>query len=143
MKKLLAIILALALVFALAACGGDSKDDNSGNAANPVIVEYINKNENDLLSGMESAFATSSGMTCRSSIDVIGDGFVITIKINELDNVDSEIKETLKTAYAAMQPSFDAMLPSIQAEVPEIEYFAIKVCEKDGDLLAEIVAGNR
>lgn len=146
MKKLLAMTLALLMVFALVACGStsDSKSNNGGSVNTPVvnseIQDYIDQNKSALLSSMESSFASSSGMTCTSSVKAQGNGMIISININELEDVDSATKNTLQSTYDSMQSTFDALLTQMQSEVSSLEFFTINVCEKDGDLLATITA---
>lgn len=135
MKKTITLLLVLVLCVSLVACGGDSDK-------NPEIVKYVEDNRTELLSSMEESFATSSGMTCSSDIEVIGDGFVITIKINEMNDIPDEQKELMQDIYDAMEPAFDQMLEEMKKELSAIEYFTIKVCEKDGDALATISAGK-
>lgn len=137
MKKTITLLLVLVLCVSLVACGGDSGSDK-----NPEIVKYVDAHRSELLTSMEQSFATSSGMTCNSDIEVIGDGFVITIKINEMDDVPDEQKEMMQDIYDAMDSSFDMMLEEMKKELSAIEYFTIKVCEKDGDVLATISAGK-
>lgn len=135
MKKTITLLLVLVLCVSLVACGGDSDK-------NPEIVKYVEDNRAELLSGMEQSFATSSGMTCTSDIEVIGNGFVISININEMDNIPDEQKEMMQGIYDAMGSGFDQMLEEMKKELSAIEYFTIKVCEKDGDVLATINAGK-
>lgn len=135
MKKTITLLLVLVMCVSLVACGGDSDK-------NPEIVKYVEDNRTELLSSMEESFATSSGMTCNSDIEVIGNGFVITIKINEMNDVPDEQKEMMQGLYDAMEPAFDQMLEEMKKELSAIEYFTIKVCEKDGDALATISAGK-
>lgn len=161
MKKLIALILALTLC--LAACGGNSgsKDtplrpetglpaapesnlsvvpENTPVADNAAIVSYVEENKADLLAEMEESFAGSSGMTCTSDIRVSGMGFVITLYINEMDNVDAQTKAFLQETYDSMDSYFESSLDLMQMDLPELEYFEMRVCEVDGDLLATIVA---
>ena len=105
-----------------------------------AIQDYIDANKYTILSSMEQSFANSSGMTCSSSIEVIGNGFVIRLNINELNNIDSNTKAQMQTAYDSMSGTFSGMLDDLQTEVPELEYFTIHVCEADGDILATINA---
>ena len=137
MKKLLAILLVLVFCFSLVACGGGEA------ASNAKIAEYIEKNEDDLIEGFESSFASSSGMTCSSSIKVEGMGFIIKININELENVESSIKAQLQSTYDSMDSTFEPLLEQMQEELPELEYFEIDVCDKNGDLLATVIAGDK
>lgn len=131
MKRVLAIILAAIMLLSLAACGTEP-------TANEKVQKYIDKNGDELLSSLEASFATSSGMTCTSSIKVEGNGFVIHININELDNIPDDTKELLQSQYDSMGASFDSALASMQLELPELEYFTVYVCEVDGDVLAKI-----
>lgn len=141
MKKLLAMTLVFLMVFSLVACGSTNGDSgNAGQKANPEIQNYIDQNKSTIISAMESSFASTSGMTCSSSIEVEGDGFIISININELDDVSSDIKSQLQTTYDAMQSTFDSYLEELQSEISALEYFTIKVCEKDGDVLATITS---
>ena len=137
MKKLLAILLVLVFCFSLVACGGGNT------AANAKIVEYVEKNEDELIDSMEQAFAKSSGMTCDSSMKVEGMGFIIKININELEDVDSSIKAQLQSTYDSMSSTFEPLLEQMQTELAELEYFEIDVCDKNGDLLATVVAGDK
>lgn len=135
MKKLVALALTLIFCLSLVACGGGAK--------NAAIVDYVENNKSTLISSMESSFATSSGMTCKSDIYVEDMGFVIKINVNELDNIDDATKAQLQSTYDSMDSTFETMLTTMQKEVPEIEYFELQLCEKDGDLLATILAGNK
>ena len=135
MKKLFAILLVAVMMLTLVACG-------SSDEPNPAIVAYMNENGAEMIDAMEQSFATSSGMTCTSSYEVIGNGFVIDININELVDLPDETKQLMQQTYDAMGGVFDAMLPSMQAELPELEYFAMNINEKDGDLIASLRAGE-
>lgn len=134
MKKLFAILLVAVMMLSLVACGGDEP--------NPAIVKYMNENGADLIEGMEQSFATSSGMTCTSSYEVIGNGFAINVNINELEDLPDETKELMQKTYDAMSGAFGTLLPAIQAEIPELEYFDININEKDGDRVATIHIGE-
>ena len=106
------------------------------------VAQYIEENKADLLATFESSFATSSGMTCTSDIKVKGNGFIIDININELEDVPDETKEQIQDVYDSMGSSLDASLEAMQLEIPELEYYTINVREKDGDLVAALTIGN-
>ena len=133
MKKLLAIVMALVLVFSLSACFGGSENK---------VQTYVDAHRDELLNTFESSFATSSGMTCTSDITVEGNGFIISININELNDVADDIKTAMQDAYDGMDSTFEGALKDMQTELPELEYFTIRVCEADGDLIATIHAGK-
>ncbi len=133
MKRVLSIALVLIMCFALVACS---------ESANDKVKEYIDENREEILDSMEESFAHSSGMTCTSSIKVVDAGFIVNININELDDVPEETKEQMQDAYDSLGNAFEGMLEDMQEELPELEYFTIKVCDKDGEVLATIGAGK-
>lgn len=139
MKKVLSLILVAVLCLSLVACGGKKQEGSGPNAA---VVEFVNENKSELLESMEESFATSSGMTCTSDIEVVGSGIVISININELDNIPKETKDLMQEVYDAMSGTFEGMLSDLQKEIPEVTFMQINVCEKDGDVLATIKAGK-
>ena len=143
MKKLIALMLALVLALGLIACGnvGGEKEPTK-DPAQEKIEKYVEENKSELLESMESSFATSSGMTCTSTIKVEGRGFVMQININEMENIDAETKALLQEIYDGMGDVFKGALEQMQSELPELEYFKVLVCEKDGDVLATIEAKN-
>ena len=153
MKKIFALLLAMLLIVSLTACTplialGQLQNTDKTPATeilqetepqkNPALVAYLEKDGSALLSAMESSFATSSGMTCTSSIEVVDNGFEIYININELEDVPAETKALMQTMYDEMDTYWDMSLASIQTELPELEYVKVFVCEKDGDVLATI-----
>ena len=139
MKKVLSLILVAVLCLSLVACGGKKQESSGPNAA---VVEFVNENKSELLESMEESFAASSGMTCTSDIEVVGSGIVISININELDNIPKETKDLMQEVYDAMSGTFEGMLSDLQKEIPEVTFMQINVCEKDGDVLATIKAGK-
>ena len=139
MKKVLSLILVAVLCLSLVACGGKKQESSGPNAA---VVEFVNENKSELLESMEESFATSSGMTCTSDIEGVGSGIVISIKINELEDLPKETKDMMQDVYDAMNPVFEQSLTELQKEVPEVTALTIRVCEKDGDEVAVIKAGK-
>lgn len=139
MKKILALVLAAVLCLSLAACG-NKEEKSSG--PNPEVLAYVEEYGDVLLASMEASFATTSGMTCKSTIDAVGSGIVMSININELEDIPQETKDIMQQAYDAMANTFEGMLKDLQKEAPEITYIKINVCEKDGDILAVIKAGK-
>lgn len=131
MKKWLVLMLAVVMSLALVACGSD---------ATAKLEKYVDENGEEMLASMEMSFATSSGMTCTSSIKVEDQGFVIDININELDNVEQSIKDQMQDGYDAISGTFDQALKEMQQELPEVKHLTVHVNEKDGDRLATIKA---
>ena len=134
MKRILSVMLVAVMLLALISCGATDPSAK--------IQSYIDANKSELLDAMEKSFAESSGMTCTSSVEVEGAGFIISININELNELDESVKTQMQTAYDSMDSTFEGMLSDLQEDVPEVEYFEIRVCEVDGDLIATIHAGK-
>ena len=130
MKKIFAIALVLVMMLSLVACGNDSKSDK--------VKAYVEDNKAVLLSGMEQSFASSSGMTCTSSIRVDGCGIVIDININELDGLGDAEKKLMQEIYDSLDAQFDLAFDQMQKELPELEFFTVNVNEGDGDNIAVV-----
>ena len=130
MKKIFAIALVLVMMLSLVACGNDSKSDK--------VKAYVEDNKAVLLSGMEQSFASSSGMTCTSSIRVDGCGIVIDININELDGLGDAEKKLMQEIYDSLDAQFDMAFDQMQQELPELEFFTVNVNEGDGDNIAVV-----
>ena len=155
MKKVIALVLVLTLCMALAACSLFLSNESSTpkktftlpvETTDPAVAAlnaWLKNNRDSLLSSMEESFATSSGMTCTSNIEVIGSGFVITLNINELENIPQETKDQMQAIYDSMGESFDSMLAQLQLELSQITYFTIIVGDKNGDVLSTITAGEQ
>ena len=109
------------------------------NDAAQKVASYINLNKAELINSFESAF-TSSGMTCSTTIDVEGTGFILTVCINELDNLTADQKSMMQSTYDSMSDTFSASLDMMQTDIPELTYYKVIVCEGDGDYIATITA---
>ena len=157
MKKVLALMFALLMVMSFAACGKNSDDKAEGNTATPdsavvttavvesqpsKVQEYVDTKGEELVASMEQAFASSSGLTCKSTIEAVGNGFVINININELSGITEEQKAQLQEAYDAMDAQFEENFKTMQSGLPELEYMTVNVCDKDGNFLAAVKAGD-
>lgn len=106
---------------------------------NENIFAYVEQNYEEMISSTEESFATSSGMTCETVLDVVGNGIVLTMYINELDNLTDEQKLSVQATYDTMAASFSGLMDAMHAELPELEFYTVNVCEADGDVIAAIV----
>ena len=136
MKKYLSLVLVVLMCLTFAACGELSP-------AEQAVADYVDAHGDEFLDGLEEGFISSSGMTCESTIEAEGTGFVVNVNINGADNIPEANAKQMQAAYDAAQSSFDSMLKQLQSEAPEVTYFEINVCEEDGDVLAVIKAGNK
>ncbi len=137
MKKLLMVVLAVLLVVSMTACAGLSMSPED------KVANYVEKNGDSLVKEFESSFTSAAGMDCESSIKAVDCGFVIDVKIAGLDNLDDSAKAQMQSYYDTLDGTWDSALDDMQSELPELEYFTINVCEEDGDIIAEITAGNK
>lgn len=142
MKKLIALVLALVLCLSLVACGGSKENTPAGNSA---VADYLKEHRAELVSAMDGSIAQSSGglMTSSTTIEAKGNGFVFTIKINELDGLSASDKAALQAQYDSMRADFEYSLEMMQSELAELEYTEYRICEGDGDVAATIVVGNK
>lgn len=106
-----------------------------------AVADFVEENGEDLRVAFEESI-TSSGMTCTSTIEAIGSGFVITICVNELDDVDEETKAAMQETYDAMAELLAESLTELQTEVPELTYYCVNYCDVDGDFLANLYIGE-
>ena len=105
-----------------------------------TVEEYIDLFGDSILESMEASFATSSGLTCTSSIKGENNNIVIGININELEDVDAATKQTLQETYDSMNSTFAEMVIPMKKTVPDLKAVIINVCDKNGDILAVINA---
>ncbi len=138
MKKVLSLVLAFVMLCSLVACS-TSTSSNRNSSKNPEIVAYMEKNEDDLIDAFEDSFAASSGMTCRCTWEVKGDGLIFNVRITELEDLSEEEKEIMQDAYDDADSMFEGTLEAMQTDIPSLEYLKINICEKGGDLIATIM----
>lgn len=141
----------------------DSSNDN-GSSALPPTTEIGGQNggfeEEDFLTPEEEAalfveergqalldekaetFVTSLGLSCEKSIEAVGCGFVMTFKICEMEEVSDRQKKIQQAEYDKRQAEIDSMLFAYQEELSLIEYFQINICDKYGNVVAVLKAGN-
>ena len=105
------------------------------------VADYVALYREDITNAFESGF-TVSGMTCESTVEAVGTGIVVTVKVNELDNLTADQKATIQDSYGSAVAQMGG-ITGLQGEIPEATYLEISVYEKDGDLIAALVAGNK
>ncbi len=149
MKRAFSLLLALTLCLTLAACGSfmpaatTTAPVETTDPVQAALNTWLETNKTALLTSMEASFASSSGMTCTSGVEIVGSGMVITININEFENVPQETKDQLQAAYDTLNSEFAAMLAQMQLEIPQLSYFTIVVGDKNADVLATITTGEQ
>ncbi len=104
------------------------------------IADYVENNRDEIIAGFNQGFGTTSELTCTVSVYAEGRGIVVTACINEYDNLSDEVKNNIQSVYDGMGDVFGSSLDMIQVELPEVEFLKINVCEKDGDIIAVVMA---
>ena len=135
MKKILALSLALLMMFAFVACGASPEDK---------VAKYVEDNGDELLESFEEGFA-GSGMIYETEIKAEGTTIVIDVKISDFGlgiEISDEILETIKpTLQAALDSTKSELSDEFQdwkEELPELESFKMNMCTADGNVLATL-----
>ena len=144
LKKLLALLLSVILLLSLAACGSDSDDDDDSkdSKANAKVEAFVEEQGDAFVSSLEESFAGTSGMTCNSTIEAEGDGIIVKIKVNELEDVPQETKDVLQESMDGIKGTLKQALEELQREVPELKSMKLYICDKSGDELAKVTIKN-
>jgi len=155
LSSILCLMLAIGLIFNFAACSDDKSDKTgktgisgtsgnggittSGNAQDADLVKFIDEQGDELLSGFESSFEQSSGgLDCECSWEIDGTALTLNCLINGVDDVPEANKQEMQDIYDSQNDTFHSLFAPIKDEVPNLSNVTIKVCEEDGDLLADI-----
>ena len=108
--------------------------------ASAAVAEFVETNREALIATMEAAFASDASMTCAVTVASEGTALVINININELEDVSDEVKAQMQEAYDSINEVFVEALKMFQTEAPELTAMQVNVCDKNGDVLAVILA---
>ena len=109
-------------------------------ANDPAVEAFVAEYGDMLIDELEGGIAESAGMTCTSTIEVAGNGFIVYMNVNGMNNMTADEKAAAQEAFDAFGDALDASLLIYQAQVPELQYFNIVVCEEDGDEIATMTA---
>lgn len=134
LKKLSCLLIALMLVFSFAACSGDSGSDSDATA----VQEYVDTYGNAFITSFEESFDESSGMDSTCTITAEGTKIVIQCNVAGLNDIDAETKDMLQSTYDGMKDQLTETFKPIKEELPELTGAVMKICEEDGDVLAEV-----
>ena len=98
----------------------------------------MNEQGQAFLDGLEQGFSSTSNMTCNSTIEAKGNGIVVKMLINELENVSQSDKAAMQDTMPSMASDLKPALDTLKTIVPELQFMELHICEKDGDILASI-----
>ncbi|MBE6738661.1 MAG: hypothetical protein IKB72_03465 [Ruminococcus sp.] len=140
MKKVLAILCVVLMLFSLAACGNDKFEapNNSFNSAE--IESYVSENKAELA----QMISDEMGFEGDIDIKVQGKGIVFDIKTAIFDNVTEDIKLQLQEQASEVSEDYDEIVEEMKAEderLSELEYITITLRDSDGTFIA--TASNR
>ena len=108
-----------------------------------LVAEFVVQNRTLLTEKMETLFTTGTeDMTCTSSIETKGTGFIINIHIPALNSASADIVDELKITMLGQKSRFDEALVSMQSGVPQLTYFTVNVCDGYGYVLFSMTSGN-
>ena len=126
MKKLVAILLAVVLVLGLVACSKEAK-----------VEKFVKEHGQEFSDGVAQGFS-SSGMSCKATMEAKGDGIVVKICVDQFDDIDASTKAiaqaNLNNTVSSLQPS----LKAIQEKESAVQFMEVHLCEADGDLIAKV-----
>jgi len=103
------------------------------------VESYVKLYGASFLEGFESGF-TQSGLTCKSDIKAEGNGIIVTINIDQFENVDDATKQQMQSSYDSSSDSFNAAFEIIKTSAPDVEYLKLIICDKNGDVLSTVIA---
>ena len=130
MKKLLALLLAVLMIFAFVACSSEPDTSNK-------VEEYIETNKETIISSVKKGLGNAD-LACTHSIVADGNGFVVNINFNDMDNLTPEDKIAYQAGYNSLRTEFENMLATWRKGFPELGYVKFNMCEKDGDIIYTI-----
>ena len=130
MKKLLALLLAVLMIFTFVACSSESDPSNK-------VEEYVETNEKSIISSVKKGIAIADS-DCTHSIVADGNGFTVNINLNGMDNLSQEDRIGYQAGYNSLQTVFDGMVAEWRKDLPDLGCVKFNICEKDGDIIATI-----
>lgn len=119
MKKFLTFILVIGMVFSLAACGGDKKE----NGTTSKKLDYANMTADDLLKDIKD----QQNVTLDEFVALVSTYSYVTITDDlELeDNITTEAIKKLKENGAQLPSPSEYVEPLLKSEAPQVRGYAI------------------
>ena len=126
MKKFVAILLAVVLVLGLVACSKEAK-----------VEKFVKEHGQEFSDGVAQGFS-SSGMSCKATMEAKGDGVVVKICVDQFDDIDASTKAIAQSSLNNTVSSLQPTLKAIQEKESAVQFMEVHLCEADGDLIAKV-----
>ena len=126
LAKIASVFMVLVMALVLTACGDTETE------------KFVKENGASFLEGFEKGLS-ASGIDSETKIEADGNDIIITCNLKGIDGIPEEAKENFKNSLGeSTVNSFRKSVQPIKDQVPSLEKVIVRMCETDGDLLAEL-----
>ena len=123
MKKLLAMILTIGMIFTLASCGGDKTENGGQQAGGAKKIDYANMTEDDLI---KEFIKDEKNITLDEFIDLVSTYSYATInnKLELDENITDKAIKKLKDNKATLPAAKEIVEPLLKSDSPQVRGYA-------------------
>ena len=123
MKKLLALILTIGMIFTLASCGGDKTGSGGKQASGAKKIDYANMTEDDLI---KEFIKDEQNITLDEFINLVSTYSYATIndKLELDENITNKAIKKLKDNKAALPAAKEFVEPLLKSDSPQVRGYA-------------------
>ncbi len=123
MKKLLALILTIGMIFTLAACGGDKNGSGGQQAGGSEKIDYANMTEDDLI---KKFIKDEKNITLDEFINLASTYSYATIndKLELDENITDKAIKKLKDNKATLPAAKEFVEPLLKSDSPQVRGYA-------------------
>lgn len=123
MKKILAFILAVGMVFSLAACGGENTGKETETKQETKKIDYANMTEDDLI---EEFIKDEQNITLDEFVDLASTYSYATInnKLELDENITDKAIKKLKDNKATLPAAKEFVEPLLKSDAPQVRGYA-------------------
>ena len=123
MKKLLALILTIGMIFTLTSCGGDKTGSGGQQGQSAKKIDYENMTEDDLI---KKFVKDEQNITLEEFINLASTYSYATIndKLELDENITDKAIKKLKDNKATLPPAKDFVEPLLKSEAPQVRGYA-------------------
>ena len=123
MKKLLAMILTIGMIFTLASCGGDKTENGGQQAGGAKKIDYANMTEDDLI---KEFIKDEQNITLDEFINLASTYSYATIndKLELDENITDKAIKKLKDNKAKLPAAKEFVEPLLKSDAPQVRGYA-------------------